>query len=387
MTSISFRAKHKKWIAPVVQISVFSLWLVLSFLWLWTFLSTETDTNSTLIRPVPSWKEDETDASFAPEYQYSKGSFCTSTAPCRLSFPQEQSTDQSILRSSSEQSFHIVTQKGFKMGLPNQDRCLLVESSSDQMTLAALFDGHGENGHLVADRALRELPFRLLESSSDHLRNVQQTIRESFLETDASPTIKEVMEGGTSAVIAWRIGTKVYLASTGDSTGMLVHYQGGESKVILEAIKHKPADPLERARIEAAGGTVLVPEDEDLTSRVVYTTRQGEMALAMSRCIGDFDGKGPGYLIAEPSVDMHDLGSVLGDDHSFYYFVVASDGLIDEVPQHELLTKLGDALNKGVGLSKAVNYFMGEAARSWSLKMMGTYRDDMSIIVTRLKIL
>ncbi len=267
------------------------------------------------------------------------------------------------------------------MGLPNQDRCLLMES--DQMTLLALFDGHGENGHMVADRALRDLPFRLLKSTKN---NVEQTIRESFLETDASPEIQTVKDGGTSAVIAWRIGTNVYLASTGDSTGMLVHYQDGTSKVVLEAIKHKPADPLERARIEAAGGAVLIPEDTELTSRVVYTTRLGEMALAMSRCIGDFDGKGPGYLIAEPSVVAKDLTPALGSENSFYYLVVASDGLIDEIAQDLLLTKLGSALKKEVGLSKVVKQLLDEAERSWSLKMMGAYRDDMSIVVTRLKI-
>ncbi|GAX13123.1 hypothetical protein FisN_17Hh052 [Fistulifera solaris] len=267
------------------------------------------------------------------------------------------------------------------MGLPNQDRCLMMES--DQLTLVALFDGHGENGHVVADRAVRDLPFRLLKSTTN---KVESTIRESFLETDASPEIKTVTDGGTSAVIAWRIGTRVYLASTGDSTGMLVHYQDGTSQVVLEAIKHKPADPLERARIEAAGGTVLIPEDAELTSRVLYNTRLGEMALAMSRCIGDFDGKGPGYLIAEPSVVAKDLSPTLGDGKSFYYLVVASDGLVDEIAQGVLLTKLGNALKKGVGLSKVVKQLLDEAERSWSLKMMGTYRDDMSIVVTKLRI-
>ncbi|GAX09303.1 hypothetical protein FisN_17Lh052 [Fistulifera solaris] len=267
------------------------------------------------------------------------------------------------------------------MGLPNQDRCLLLES--DQMTLAALFDGHGENGHVVADRALRDLPFRLLKSTTN---KVEQRIRESFLETDASPEIQTVTDGGTSAVIAWRIGTKVYLASTGDSTGMLVKYQDGTSEVVLEALKHKPADPLERARIEAVGGIVLVPEDSELTSRVLYKTRLGEMALAMSRCIGDFDGKAPGYLIAEPSIVAKDLSPALGGGNSFYYLVVASDGLIDEIDQDVLLTKLGNALKKGVGLSKLVKQLLDDAQRSWSVKMMGAYRDDMSIVVTRLRI-
>lgn len=377
MTSISFRAKHKKWIAPILQIAILSLWLLLSFLWLLPFLSTEAN-DFTSIRTVLSWNDHSTDPSFAPEYQYTKGTFCATASSCRLSFPQEKGKDRYI---RSSETSHIVTQKGVKMGLPNQDRCLVVES--DQMTLAALFDGHGENGHFVSDRALRDLPFRLLESGS---ANAAQAIRESFLETDASPNIQEVIDGGTSAVIAWRIGTKVYLASAGDSTGMLVHYQGGKSKVILEAVKHKPADPLERARIEAAGGMVSVPEAKELSSRVVYKTRQGEMALAMSRCIGDVDGKGPGYLIAEPSIVMQDLSSVPGDRDSFFFFVVASDGLIDEVSKKDLLAKLGNVLNKGVGLRKIVNQLLNEAARSWSIKMMGTYRDDMSIVVTRLKI-
>lgn len=269
------------------------------------------------------------------------------------------------------------------MGLPNQDRCLLIESN--QMTLAALFDGHGENGHWASDRALRELPFRLLESRD--ATNVENLIRDAFLATDASPDMQEVNDGGTSAVIAWRIGTKVYLASTGDSTGLLVQYKDGMSKVILEAVKHKPADPQERARIRAAGGTVLVPEAMDATSRVIYTTSQGlEMALAMSRCIGDFDGKKPGYLIAEPSILMQDLGSNSEDSNSFFFLVVASDGLVDEVPQDRLLTQLGEALNNGMDLSKVVDQLLNEAARSWQVKMLGTYRDDMSIVVTKLKL-
>jgi len=86
---------------------------------------------------------------------------------------------------------------------------------------------------------------------------------------------------------------------------------------VYKTRQDKPHLKDERERIEAAGGTVFIPPPPNLlfssnqglaqSSRVIIPISiMNEVALAMSRSIGDYDGKAVG-VIADPIVDRLDV--------------------------------------------------------------------------------
>ena len=144
----------------------------------------------------------------------------------------------------------------------------------------------------------------------------------------------------------------LYLASVGDSTGIVASWNAKQQQatIVQSAVRHKPADPEERKRIEAAGGQVVQPMG-DPSSRVVIPSPLGKFydsALAMSRSMGDRDGKRPGFLTAEPSVLSWDLKqpytSGQEQQQQQLFVVLSSDGVTDMIPTDQLLNQLGAAL-------------------------------------------
>jgi serine/threonine protein phosphatase PrpC len=214
------------------------------------------------------------------------------------------------------------------------------------------------------------------------------------------------------------------LASAGDSTSALVQWLGDNDqssggrtksfpwyrnlwkrgpepardidppyKILAQSVKHKPADFKERMRIENAGGTVHIPFDPEQTSRVVYPVEDEtngmvmQMALAMSRSLGDKDGKQLGVVIADPDVVTVDLKDHL-DDGNRFFLVLASDGVSDMVPEMDALAPLGRALfdndKDAPLLETVVEGILTAAAQEWGRLSGNTYRDDISLTVHKI---
>jgi serine/threonine protein phosphatase PrpC len=306
---------------------------------------------------------------------------------------------------SSQSDFYIVTRKGDKDGvypmpLPNQDRLVMLnpvtvstdrEESASDSVFVMLADGHGEFGHDCADVASKELPSRFLNAVTDSLPTADDTetairdaLRNAFLQTDAGP-LEPFAEAGTTAIAMFKHKSKVYLASTGDSTALVGRYSKDHIVSIeKQAVHHKPSDSDERVRIEAAGGMVIVPADPSLTSRVVI----GMSALAMSRSLGDTEGKRAGYLTAEPSVQVLDLSEY--DEADTFFLLAATDGVVDFLDLKEIVQAIGHAMYGPPGketsnLPNTVKRIMENASQQWFARTSGTYRDDMSLAVTKIR--
>ena len=299
----------------------------------------------------------------------------------------------------------------------NQDRAVLLPSFVYSMytrsrndTIEALidsrddfflgvFDGHGSNGHRVAQYAAEEMPSRLaskmMMSSSSTSGNKkydddkessisEELIREIYKEVDEVITIKDA---GSTASIVVRVGQRLYMANTGDSTSYICIYEPPISydKEVTRAnklyittkrdglpdeyghelqqlhlqgtvtihnrnIRHKPHVSAEKSRIENAGGRIVI--DDRLKSKMnnnnnnwsrVVVPAGGE--LAMSRSIGDVDFANVG-VIPDPDVTVinlrefwseHDIvdddddGSSSTTTHTGkkVFVVLGSDGLFD----------------------------------------------------------
>ena len=134
-------------------------------------------------------------------------------------------------------------------------------------------------------------------------------------------------------------------SSVGDSKLFVVSYTPSPSNnakvdIVWTNKEHKPSVPEERQRSESMGGQIWVTPSlmentngEKLTSRVRCTMYSGsELALAMSRSIGDPDGTRVG-VVSHPDVDI-----LTKPPHAHWFVVAASDGLLDFHPSTKLLS-------------------------------------------------
>jgi len=216
-------------------------------------------------------------------------------------------------------------------------------SSTSSDFFIAIFDGHGDEGHHVSRYLQKDMAERLsrklsqLPAQDTNSGSVVQLLKDVFIESDKNVPETYAINGGSTASVILRLGTKIYFANAGDSTTFVASYnrRTGETKVVHRNKKDKPHLAEERARIEASGGKVRSPPDHPIQARVIAynSVRKELVGLAMSRSIGDWE-HGMVGVIAEPTVDVLGVDDVLrdndGGDNTLEAFVaVGSDGLFD----------------------------------------------------------
>ncbi|EDW90311.1 protein phosphatase 1E [Drosophila yakuba] len=213
-----------------------------------------------------------------------------------------------------------------------EDRCVCLDRFGEMYELSdknsrffGVFDGH--SGSLSATYATSQLPQLLADQlkanpepaafSSDFYRNAFES---SFLLADERFTQKKITSGTTS-VCALVTKDQLYIAWVGDSKALLVG-----KRTQLQLVKpHKPENPDERKRIEAAGGTVLYAQGQWRVNGI----------LNVARSIGDYSLEA---VIAEPDfVDVQ-----LNEAHDF--LVLGTDGLWDHVPESHIIETVYESL-------------------------------------------
>lgn len=293
----------------------------------------------------------------------------------------------------------------------NQDRSIMIlfdSTTFGKSSLLLLADGHGETGHVIAEEVIKDLPLRILKAVDEAAApadeaTIHQLLKTTILETDKMLLDEIDADGGATLVLILHMGDTLYLASAGDSTATVMEWKSnnknnnnnGEATELRTAVRHKPMDPAERTRIEAAGGQVI-QNFGDPSSRVIVPSPKGrmfDMALAMSRCMGDRDGKVAGLLTAEPSVLTVDLKEHTGKQ---LFVIVSSDGVTDMFPLPQLAARIGSAMfstnnnnNKNAlqqqqqeNLEAAVDESLQQSSSVW-LSHGQPYRDDMTLMVAQ----
>lgn len=231
-----------------------------------------------------------------------------------------------------------------------EDRTLVVPdlAGTEGAAVFGVFDGHG--GSEVADLAVELLP-KILGETLAKIKEPQVALQQSFLQCDqairrAAASHRNGFDkvGCTATVVlaVRRFGRlRLLCANCGDSRAVLS--RGG---VAVDLSKdHKPDDPVERRRIEAAGGQVIF---YDTSGRV-------DGSLAVSRALGDFGYKARDDLpfdkqkvVAVPEVKEIPVGKC--DD----FVAVGTDGVFAHISSEELVGQLGAARRRGHSWDAAV---------------------------------
>lgn len=209
-----------------------------------------------------------------------------------------------------------------------------------------------------------------------------------------------INDSGATAVALLLRGSTVHVANVGDSRAVLAR-RSADGTNRLEALDlstdQKPDIPSETKRVEAAGGTVGKPfdddelddDDEEEPESRVWLTPARMVGLAMSRSLGDYPFKKIG-VTAEPVMTTRDLAG----ENPGSFLLLATDGVWGVMSSQEAVDIVGAFLDGGgpapdaplpeddSGCQRAADELVLESAARWK-RTEGDYRDDISALVVR----
>jgi len=292
-----------------------------------------------------------------------------------------------LLPDETRQDHAILTRRGYKPLAVNQDRAVKIEpypSSSDiSQFFIGVFDGHGPDGHYVAHHVMDTLPSLLAWELLS--KDVENAVTTAFLRTDDTIPLDWMLSGCTASILV-KDNSNVMIANVGDSRTMVVTYKFNSPysvHIIYQSRDDKPEVPSEQERIEAMGGIVIIPhEDENNlglkpSSRVMIPMES--TALAMSRSLGDKIFRSVG-VISNPTVDVLNIDKFQNEKFGMFV-VIASDGLFDTMnPQFVAETIASVFMNETGRLLDKCEELIRQSSILWA-NMGLLYRDDITIAV------
>jgi serine/threonine protein phosphatase PrpC len=186
-----------------------------------------------------------------------------------------------------------------------------------------VLDGHGPSGHYISKFAAQFIQNYIINNpeiknltklDSIYLKlkeNNYQIIKQSFTLIDRQLESQsfESLGSGTTCILVVQVGRNVICANVGDSRAVAVFDEDidnnlSQLNVTPLSIDYKLEIPEERNRIIMAGGAVEQAKNS-LGIRMgplrIFTPGKDYPGLAMSRSIGDLEGKKYG-IIAEPGI-------------------------------------------------------------------------------------
>ena len=281
-------------------------------------------------------------------------------------------------------SYRVSCQKGSKRTPnyepPNQDNWSVTAFKSG-WTLFCVHDGHGPYGHYVSTRTVQTVPWYLMESGFDKTNIdedcIEQALLTAFQKSQAdlvryavANNNKGIAESGSTALAVLLKGNKIWTANLGDCRCVV---GSAEGEIIFSTEDHKPQQPKERARIEAAGGEVRL---EQPTHRI-YVKGTDDPGLAVARAFGDLALKDYG-VVAIPEVNLTEV-----DVSKDVFVFIASDGIWDFIDSDEVVGGLASKLRKA-GAEDILGGLHSHARCKWT-EMCGAYCDDITSVLIQLR--
>mmetsp|Transcript_26194 Transcript_26194/g.46723 ORF Transcript_26194/g.46723 Transcript_26194/m.46723 type:complete len:346 (-) Transcript_26194:3528-4565(-) len=260
--------------------------------------------------------------------------------------------------------------KGTKYNVPNQDDFFIVKDAD--FSLYGVLDGHGPEGHKVANYVEANLP-QLIMSHVDFFTDPKSSIRHAFktIEVDLSSMSSEQINAkmsGTTATIVLQFADRVLIAHVGDSKAVVLKKGEGDLEACYITQDHTPNRTDEARRINKLGGEIRSEGDE--SPHRFFQRGTNMPGLAVSRTLGDtkFHAFGLSY---EPEI----VELTLTPD--IKYVIVATDGVWEFIkPSYavKLLSRVED-------VHKAADRIVQKAWDCWMYMEKAT-SDDITVVIS-----
>jgi serine/threonine protein phosphatase PrpC len=312
----------------------------------------------------------------------------------------------------------VLTQRGIGNSHEdgNQDRAFILSpfypfSNPGQSKdfLMAVFDGHGDYGHVIAQSAMDKLPvtlameLNLAKQTIDAVHELMtQVLIHTFRKVDSQ--VPDIDLSGTTATVTLKLGEYLHIANVGDSRTFIVLYQKdkGTTKFFFSTTVDTADVPAERERILGMGGSIYVPppgpRGVKQSTRVfvntvdAVTNETQSFVLENSRSIGDRAVKDRG-VVCEPRVASLHLPSVWQNHPEEELFIFsATDGLLDKMAIQLIADRLAASLYRDDTVSplETIEGIILDANQIWEHSRtlndkneLMTYRDDITLAVVK----
>lgn len=269
----------------------------------------------------------------------------------------------------------------------NQDSFVIsVPDPKGKTALFGVFDGHGENGHLVSRNCIAQFP-TMYQNALTKRGDPSAAVKSAYIELDQHCNGEcDCSQSGTTAVTSYFTLEKegkvnVQTAWAGDSRAVMGSAQAKGAMTSTDlSDDHKPDRPDEMARIQRAGGIVEPVFDENgdpAGPHRVWYLAQVAPGLAMGRSIGDAVGAMVG-VTAEPEI----ANRTLKPEDALC--VIASDGLWEFLSSAQVIQMATQQLRKNPPVTEksildCAIYLSDEARKEWLKEDL--YVDDITVIV------
>lgn len=256
----------------------------------------------------------------------------------------------------------------------NQDSYIAYEGLMDEALVLACFDGHGADGHKVAEAAANLLPNALIKQCLTHGCLDAEPLRNAFIDIDRM--IVNNREGydafgsGATATVLVKWGDRLVCANAGDSR-CLIGGVSPEGKVLCRPLskEHGPDLPEEKMRVLAAGARL-----DRLRSHAgidegplrVYLWEADSPGITVTRSIGDKRYRNVG-LTPEPEV-LED--HVRPEDR---YIVLCSDGITEFMTDLQIMQMVHSGARHHLHPVLLAQQIVEEARRLWQVRWLIFY--------------
>ena len=279
----------------------------------------------------------------------------------------------------------------------NQDNYLINENIfSQNLNIYGVFDGHGDNGHLVSKHISQfineyytdKLNYFINEEDkqnifTEKITNIFIKNHKPIIKTSISKLDKELetsldvdlSQSGSTSILLFLLNDTLLCANVGDSQCFLFNCSQ-EDLWSFESLSntHLASDENEQKRIIANGGEIHPYYEQNGIFEGpdrIYAKNKVYPGLIMSRTIGDLEAKKIG-VISDPDIIVKKI------DNNAKFFVLGSDGLWDVIKPYDIIRIVRPFFNKG-DIDGACQTLMKKAVKQWIKDK--EERDDITFII------
>eukprot|EP00929_Paragymnodinium_shiwhaense_P031305 TRINITY_DN17568_c0_g1_i9.p1 TRINITY_DN17568_c0_g1~~TRINITY_DN17568_c0_g1_i9.p1 ORF type:complete len:372 (+),score=93.01 TRINITY_DN17568_c0_g1_i9:327-1442(+) len=292
----------------------------------------------------------------------------------------------------------LVCRKGFLSEgavTPNQDK-LFVLSADDLPSVYGIFDGHGDNGHEVAQLVCESLPklllrderfgsFRTEEEQTSMLKDAFEKMQQLLVAVTESKTCDCSSSGSAATVVIhYKREGKLAMATIGEQLVQVLQPRTAEEGVddsdykgdVLTEEYHLLRKE-EQERVRGKGAVIGERKEawQSWNSETITTTKGQQVSVVHMRSLGTLLGQEAG-VIYDPWIAFHSIGD------RDKVIVMSLPGLFHFVPPKGIADFARDATTEKTG--EICQELATCALNMWNCNHGGELVDDISFILAHI---